>query len=285
MKKQLAEIGLDVTAISQIVITHAHLDHYGLVGRLSQLSRAKISLHQLEKDVVDSRYRATEETLRQTEQWLGVNGVPTDTLAIPQRAFGGMRRPDNPPVPATILHDGEIISNGVFRLEVIWTPGHAPGHICLYEPEQKILFSGDHVLPVITPHVSISTQSNTTPANPLGDFISSMDKLKPLKVNLVLPAHEGSFTDLATRIEEILQHHEQRNKEILMTIRAKPKTAYQISTEITWMPSLGGVRWQRLSIWDKRAAIMETLAHLEALRVEGRVSKLTDDSVFLYQHN
>ncbi len=282
LQKQLTEIGIDFKDISQIIATHAHADHYGLTGRLRQLSQAKISLHYLEKNLLALRHQNMDEFLRQTEQWLHSNGVPADELATLRTASAEMKGFTAPPLPDTTLRGGEIISVGVFNFQVLWTPGHSPGHVCLYESTQKILFAGDHVLPIITPNVSLQTQSSV---HPLGDFLNSLNTVKQLDVNLVLPAHEHLFTDLPARVDEIIQHHQQRNSEILEAIKSEPKTAYQISTEITWMPELDGVSFQNLAPWDKRMAVSETLAHLESMRVDGRVVKSPRDSIIYYQHN
>lgn len=282
LKKQLTEIGINFKDISQIIVTHAHPDHYGLAGRLRQLSSAKIALHYLEKNLIASRHLNMDETAYQTEQWLHSNGMPANELPPPRPASVGMRRPSAPTLPDITLQGDETISNGIFNFQVLWTPGHSPGHICLYEPTKKILFSGDHVLPIITPHINLQSQSDI---NPLGDFINSLNMVKQLDVSLVLPAHEHLFTDLPARVTEIIQHHEQRNSEILEAIKIKPKTAYQISTEITWMPTMGGVRFQNLAPWDKRMAVSETLAHLEAMRIDGRVDKFPRDSIIHYQPN
>ncbi len=281
LKRGLSEIGIDFKEISQIIATHAHRDHYGLADRLRQLSQAKISLHHLEKTVIAPRYQNIDEVIHEMDQWFQANGVPANELPTSQTAFVGMSQPPALALPDITLQGEETISTGVFNLQVLWTPGHSPGHICLYEPKQKILFSGDHVLPVITPNVSLMPQSTT---NPLGDFLNSLNMVKQLDVNLVLPAHEHLFNNLQTRVEEIIQHHKQRNSEILEAIKTEPKTAYQISTEITWMPELGGVRFKNLAPWEKRMAVSETLAHLKAMRVDGRVDNFPSDSIIYYRH-
>ncbi|MDD5037884.1 MAG: MBL fold metallo-hydrolase [Dehalococcoidales bacterium] len=277
LKKQLAQAGVGFQDISQIVVTHCHNDHYGLVGRLKQLTRAEIALHYLEKNIISPEDNDTGKLNLQTDQWLHINGVPSNLLPPPMPGWRG----SSLPLPDIILRGGETVSTTVFNLQVIWTPGHSPGHICLYEPTHKIFFSGDHILPVITPNISLSSPSAN---NPLGDFINSLNKVKQLDVKLVLPAHEHIFTDLPARVEEIIEHHEQRSLEILEAIKDKPKTAYEISGEIVWMPELGGARFQDLAIWDKRMAVSETLAHLEAMRVDGRVEKLPLNSIIYYQH-
>ncbi len=281
VKEQLAELRLDFKDIHRIIVTHAHSDHYGLAGTLRQLSQAGITIHHLEKNLIAHRYLNTDGFLQQTEQLLHINGVSADELPILQTASLASAQSVFPALPDITLHGGEIISTGVFNFQVLWTPGHSPGHICLYEPTQKILFSGDHILPVITPNISLLPQSGT---NPLGDFINSLNMVKQLDVNLVLPAHEHLFTDLQTRVEEIIQHHEQRKSEILATIKVNPKTAYKISAEITWMPGMDGVNWQNLTPRDKRLAVLETLAHLESMRIDERVDKLFRDTTIYYCH-
>ena len=104
-----------------------------------------------------------------------------------------------------------------------------------------------------------------------------------MDVNLVLPAHEHTFTDLRKRVDEIIHHHELRNLEILEALGDEPKTAYQISTHITWMPEFGGIHFHNLMPPDKRMAVSETLAHLEAMRIDGRVNQVQHDDIIHYQ--
>ena len=280
LKRQLTEIGIDFDDISQIVVTHIHADHCGLAGKIKSLSNAKLALHYLEKDFIESRgHMDMRKVLQQTKQWFHINGEPADESLQSQTAWVGTMK-FIPPLPDIMLSGGEIISVGSFNLQIIWTPGHSPGHICLYEPSQRILFSGDHILPIITPNIRLDSPSSS---NPLRDFINSLNAVKRLDVNLVLPGHEHFFTNLQQRVEEIIQHHIQRNSEILETIKTEVKTAYQISTEITWMPEFGGVNFQDLALMDRRMAIMETLAHVESMRFDGKVDKLFRDNIIYYR--
>jgi len=281
LKKQLDEIGVDFKDISQIVITHVHPDHYGLAGRLKQLSQAKLAMHLIERDFIESRYIDMDNLLQQMQRWLHINGVPSDELPELQTASIGMRKFVVPVLPDVILRGGETISIGSFNFKVLWTPGHSPGHICLYEPSQEILISGDHILPTITPNIGLHPQSSS---NPLDDYLNSLKALKQLDVNLILSAHEDPFTGLQRRIEELIWHHEQRKSRILETMKAKSKTAYQISAEISWLTDIyaSGVKWENLSSLDKRIAILETLAHLEHLEEQGVARRRTDNGRVLF---
>jgi len=281
LKKQLAAIGINIKDISQIVLTHIHPDHYGLVGKLKRLSRAEIALHYLEKDLIKSRYINTDNLLQQIARLLHTNGVPPAESSELQTASMGMLKFIAPTLPDVTFHGGETIPTGVFTFQVLWTPGHSPGHICLYEPTKKALLSGDHILPTISPHIGLHPQSSD---NPLGDYIDSLNTVKQLDANLILPGHEDPFTDLAARIEKLIQHHKQRNSKILALIKAKPKTAYQISAGMTWLSDKNGVNWQNLSPWNKRLAISETMAHLETMRIGRKVDKfLRNGTVYYHQ--
>ncbi|MBI2847736.1 MAG: MBL fold metallo-hydrolase [Chloroflexi bacterium] len=277
---QLAEIGVNFADIRQIVITHVHPDHYGLVGRLGEVSSARISLHPLEREIIAFRHLRMDEYLRQTQQWLRVNGVPPELISIMQPTPAEGRRLLAPALPdISVLQDGETISTGIFEFKVVWTPGHSPGHICLYEPGHKILLSGDHVIPGITPNISLSSPSG---ANPLGDFFSSLNKVKALDVNLVLPGHAQPLNDLPAAIEVVFHHHDFRIGQIVKSLSSHQKTAYEVSTELTWMLDEGGTTFDNLAPRNKSMAIMEALAHLEALRIDGRANKCTMDSTVYY---
>lgn len=278
--RELSEIGATYRDIKEVVVTHGHADHYGMAERVRQASGAKVALHHLDAEMVNSRHQLDEESARRMEEWFQANGAPANEFKVPQTSFGGNRPSQPPPQPDILLNGNEVISHGSLSLKVIWTPGHSPGHICLYEQERGLLFAGDHVLPVITPNISLPPNSE---ANPLGDFLKSLNALKNLRVNYVLPAHEGIFSDLSKRIDEILQHHETRNDEISRAIGEKPTTAFQASHAITWMPELGGVRFENLSSWDQRAAVSETLAHLRAMVVDGRATVNRENGHFLYE--
>jgi len=277
LQKQLAEIGAEIKDISQIVVTHIHPDHYGLVGRLKQLVNAKLALHDVEKGFIASRYINTDKLLEQTARWLDINGVPPDELPHIRDATLGLEQFVAPAYPNVTFHGGETISTGAFTFQVLWTPGHSAGHICLYEPNKKVLISGDHILPTITPNISRHPQSTE---NPLGRYLNSLNSLKQLDVALVLPGHESPFAKLKPRIDELIQHHEQRNLEILATTKGEPKTAYQIVKELTWG---GGTGWQDMPFFHERLAIFETLAHLELMTINGQIGKLSRDSIIYYR--
>lgn len=277
LDEQLLELGLGFRDITMVIITHVHPDHYGLAGRIKQISPTRFALHLWEKALIESRYVHYRELQAKIGHFMRRHGVPVEIAdpleraSLPALDFVTVAWPDE------VLYGGESFLFGDFEFEVLWTPGHSPGHVCLYEPAKKLLFSGDHVLPTITPNVSYHLQSGS---NPLGDFINSLHQVQRLPVNLVLPAHEEVFSNLAARVEEIVRHHDDRKRRILDILGKGHKTAYFIAKQLTW--NVPGNKLLRLEALQQRFAVMETLSHLELLRMEGLVERTSSGGIWLY---
>ena len=270
---------LKLQDIKKIVITHIHPDHYGLASKVKQLTGARVAMHRIEAEFINPRYKDFEVLLKETEKVLRRNGVPQAELPELKDASLWMNQFVTPDLPEVLLDDGDNISNGSFEIRVIETPGHSPSHICLYEARRKVLFSGDHILYDITPHIGFNPQSGD---NPLGDYISSLKKLERLAVNFVLPGHGPVFNSLRLKVADILYHHEQRKRHIIRAMNEGLKTAYQIAEDIPWMPKQGGAAFHDLAPWDRRLAVMETIAHLKLLSSEDKIGEVDMDGVSLY---
>ena len=145
------------------------------------------------------------------------------------------------------------------------------GTMCLYDRGSQILFSGDHVLPTITPNVSLGPRYAD---DPLGDYLNSLERVNKLQALQVLPSHEYVFTSLQKRVEEIKQHHNERLAEALSIVVANSQSVsgYHVASKLHWYSG----RWEELGPWERRAAVMETLAHLDYLRRQGKL-KMTSE--------
>jgi len=271
--------GFGFKDITVIAATHIHPDHYGMVDKLKQMSGARVALSDIEAKFVDSRYGKTDSLVEQVKKLLASNGVPEadltelaeSSLAIKQ--FVGVVKPD------IILKDGDKITVAASEFKIILTPGHSPGHICFYEPKRKLFFSGDHLLPDIFPHVGFHPQSGP---NPLADFFRSLEAMANLEVSFIFPGHGSVFSGFNLRLGELHYYHEQRQRSIMRIIESDNKSAYQIATEIPWMPAGESVPFNKLSAFDKRLAVMEILAHLKLLISEGKAQKVVKENIELY---
>lgn len=279
LRSHLAALGLEIGDIEQIIVTHIHPDHFGMAGKIKEASGARLALHEIEKAFIDSRHEWGGTSIAERmNAWLRLNGVPEEYLTAFNQASDETMSHVVAAVPDRGLRHGEILSTGIFDLEVFWTPGHSPGHVCLYERRHKLLFTGDHVLPVTTPNISIHIESDW---DPLGAYLNALKEIEGLEVILNLPAHEDAFEDLGGRIGQLFTHHDHRKQEIVQTITSCARTAFDISSRITWME--GQMQWETMLPLDRRIAVTEALAHLEALRSEGRVKRFIEEGVAYYQ--
>lgn len=276
LSRGLREIGASVKDITQIVCTHVHPDHYGMAGRIKQLSGASLLMHHIEAGFISSRYVTMQELLQETDEMLVANGVPHDEMVQLRDATVGLEKFIVPTPPDVVLHDGETISTGVFDFRAIWTPGHSSGHICLYEPERRLLFSGDHILPKITPNISVHPQSIE---NPLGRYLKSLKETRRLSVETTFPGHDEPFGAPMPRIDQLIRHHEQRSREVLGLVRNGGGTAFDVALEMKWGT---WASWRDLPNFHKRMAIFETLAHLEMMATNRLLDRLGRDGVNYY---
>jgi len=279
LQEGIKAANLKLRDIKKVVITHIHPDHYGLSSKIKQICGAPVAIHRVDAGFISPRYKDSADLIKKTEELLRQNGVPENELPQLKEASLWMNKYVTPDAPEVKLEDGDTISNDTFEFEVLWTPGHSPGHICLYERERRFILTGDHVLYDTTTHIGLNPQSGD---NPLGDYISSLKKLERLKVNFILPGHGPMFNALGLRIEKILQHHEERKRAIMQALRDGLNTAYEVTQRIPWMVNEGKSSFQDLEVWDKRMAVTETLAHLKLLMEEDRVGNVDMDGASLY---
>ena len=267
LEEGMVEHGSHPSAVTKLVITHVHPDHYGMSGRLKRLADCEVVIHEKDAEVINSRYFAPKSLTDEMSKFMVLNGVPP--VESPTMAQGSMGMIDlvAPVPPDTEVKGGETFKAGEFEFEIIWTPGHSPGHICLYEPNHKILFTGDHILPTITPNVSIHSQTH---GSPLGDYMRSLEKLLDLDVTYVLPAHEFDTRELKKRIGEIETHHEHRLAEMQGCVDRGGSTAWEVAGRVKWATGM----LADFEPFLQRAAVGETLAHLEYLFELGKLAKV-----------
>ena len=234
LQSGMVEAGCDIGDVQGVMVTHIHPDHYGLAGRIREASGAWISLHPADAELIHDRYDEPEDLLDRVAGALRRMGAPPEELEPLRNAAMPVRPFVDAVVPDVLLEDGARPEVPGWDLQAIWTPGHSPGHLCFYESRNELMLSGDHVLPRITPNIPFHPQAG---ANPLGDFLQSLDKLEPYQVNEVLPAHEYRFADLHRRLEELRQHHRERFAEVIEILGGGPQTAWYIAAHMKWSRS------------------------------------------------
>jgi len=264
-------LGLDESAVHTLVVSHLHLDHVGMSARLVNELGCRFVMHERAAKLVD-RYNDTPGYVDRLLRIGRTHGVPSRVLGS---VTGDLAtRPEYMPLihpPDHTVADGERIDIGDGRsLEVIHTPGHEPAHICLRDSRTGILFSGDHVLPRISPVIMWDEDLG----DPLGSYLASLQKILEMNPGITYPAH-GTLIDRGDeRARQILLHHDRRLLDMAELVRSADTTAWEVMLK-SFRPNLTPL--------EARLAFLETVSHLEHLRMTGRLQTEQRDGTVVFR--
>jgi glyoxylase-like metal-dependent hydrolase (beta-lactamase superfamily II) len=284
LRQRLTAAGFPIERVHTVIVTHSHPDHFGGAGRVRHESGARIVTHHRFRLMWDPSEPpdVDVEDLPEVAELLG-RRFPWDPTPWDgtQMTFSWRRklalkasrhfpRLMHTPVPTVRLHEADTISLAGREWVAIHTPGHTEDHLCLFDPSEGVMLSGDHVLPTITPHVG-----GLSPlADPLDAFMQSLDKVASYgdDVSVVLPAHGHPFKDLTGRVESIKQHHIERLDQLRATAEqiGRPATVSEYSTHLFSARVQGTM------------ADSETFAHLEHLRLLGEMERRVEPKPYQY---
>jgi glyoxylase-like metal-dependent hydrolase (beta-lactamase superfamily II) len=277
---QLGSLGVPFDAIHTLVLSHGHGDHAGLANGFARRSGARIVLH--ERDATFVGYpNASEADRQQFVTWLRRQGYPDEEIAalvgVVDIGTRGDRR-DEPILSDRLLTGGEVLPVGRYRFEVLWTPGHTPGHICLLDRQHGVLLCGDHILEIVTPNVGLHPLLEE---NPLPGYLASIQDLASQDLSAVLPGHGRPIPDLGALTHELEVRHESRRAQIRSLLTAGPQSPYEISTQVWAKP--GRRTWSSLHPHLRRNAVGMVAAHLELMAAaEPEVKSREEDGVARY---
>jgi glyoxylase-like metal-dependent hydrolase (beta-lactamase superfamily II) len=263
MRSGLKELDVDLEK-TDFFITHLHADHIGLVAEL-MTKTSRVYLGAIDASVAASDVERKKERIDQMFETYVSHGFPEEELRRAVNNHPGYRYVSPKPLHFTTLREGDKISIGDYTFTSIETPGHSPGHICLYEPMEKILLSGDHILFDITPNITRWPEMDDS----LGQYLASLEKTYRLDVKLVLPGHRSLMNDHKERIMTLRDHHNKRLNEALHALRNGGKTAWEVSPHLSW--DIAVRSWEKFPTVQKWFALGETIAHLKHLEACGSV--------------
>ena len=278
-REELRGERLSFEDINWVVVTHVHPDHLGLASKLRELCGAKIIMHRADAELVHSRYVDYGKLSEAMEAMLLSFGVPAAEASEMRDASAWAAQFVTAAEPDTLVEDGDTVSNGTFQLEVLHTPGHTPGHICLYDSRKRRLFCGDTLLFDAIPHVGIDPQSGDDPA---GDYIESLEYIGQKSVSFVFPGHGPVFNSLVIRTEEILRLLESRQRQVLSVLEEGLKSAYEVTRAMPWKVDGSDVTYDELQARERRAGVCEMAAWLKRLSNDGKVAGLNQNGKTVY---
>jgi glyoxylase-like metal-dependent hydrolase (beta-lactamase superfamily II) len=259
----LAAGGYALRDVSRIVVTHAHIDHYGLAGRLMELTGAELAMH-THTDLDCEKYRHPDTARARRRDTYADHGVSeAERTDLAEHLMRWMPYLHSVVEASRRLRGGEEMVVGGDRWEVVHTPGHSLGHVCLWSSGRRVLLSGDHLLPAITPPVTFERGFD---ADPLRSYLDSLRRVAALGPSLVFPGHGRPFGDAVGRIEAIIRNKLRRLESIRRAIEERPSTVTELADQLVAKAVLAHQR---------QLAINETLAHIAYLRWSGAVERRT----------
>lgn len=273
LREGIGRLGYKIADIKKIVLTHGHIDHFGLASQIKADSGAKVYIHINDRSMVDKFETSYERRVSFGRTLFQKAGFPESIIEKVieiNRAYKGYGQ--QVPVDCT-LEDGHELTLGRFKLTVVHCPGHTCGMVCLYDKARKLLFSGDHILKHITPNplIEASPGDGTKKFKALSHFIDSLKRIEKLDIDVVLPGHGDNIYEHRGLIGKILRHHESRKQRILAILRNGTR-ACQICEEL----------FPDLPIEEVYLGFSEVIGHLEVLELEGRVRSHEQDGLIYY---
>jgi len=262
LEMHLNKLGITFNDIKLLVGTHMHIDHIGLSQRLREFD-IPFALYKNSIDYLDEyndwsiRFK---DLIRMAKNEYTPVSFIDDLKSISTPLYAGrLEKPD------ILLSEGRVKS--IKRnLNVVFTPGHDYSEISLYDEKTKIVFSGDHILPRITPFIPVQNENS----NLLKEFLDSLDKVDHLDHEIIAPGHGNIISNPHKRIEQMKLHHQRRSERILGFLKNEDLTGWEISNKL--FP-------RDLDSLNLRLAFQETLAHLHLLKSQRRVEKNNKNGV------
>lgn len=259
----LQELGVDMPK-TDIYLTHFHTDHSGLVSSIASeettIYIGDVDRKLLERSGGDHSFW-DEMTKRYMKEGLSLETALDNQTKNPARIYVTKHL-----YPYTGMFDGDTIRVGKYDFRCVYTPGHTPGHTCLYCEKEELIFLGDQLLFDITPNITMWPMMEDS----LRQYLNSLDKIEKLSVRTALAGHRTNLPRYYERIEELKNHHKKRLSDTYGVVAAQQGlNAGEIAGRMKW--SIRAKCWDEFPSPQKWFALGETVAHLNYLIDEGKI--------------
>ncbi|WP_131017629.1 MBL fold metallo-hydrolase [Paenibacillus thalictri] len=266
------QIGFTFEQIRSIVITHHHPDHYGLAGWLQQQSGAPVYVSSLAKRQIEGLWGENRWLVGSMLEMYRENGLPADVYAEMVQHWQGNGEQVKPHAQLTELNPGSSIVIGGEHYEVVDMPGHAAGHIGLYNKADRLLLCGDAIMPDSLPDTCFVPGG--VDESPVESFLQTLKRMEAYEVELAFPGHYDPFSGFGKRLDELRELNAERQSRLLDQIRPEPVTAFEIYAR-SFPPAA--------SILQLRFGFTETLSRLRWAQELKLVEPVRQDGVVLYR--
>ncbi len=270
----LHDRGRSVAEVDHVLITHPHIDHFGLTARVVAQAGATVVAHEHAAAIVADMPAHFRREQAFFEPFLRSMGLPDSMADVvtkvpePYLAFQAAVDVDR------FVDDGDTITAGP-TFDCYHTPGHAPGSICFRPADGDVMFTGDHVLADITPNpvLSVRPDGSDDRTRSLPTYLASLKRLRSVDATRGYGGHRGPIDDLHGRVDETLSHHRTRREDVAERLEAAgPTTPYALMKEL----------FPGLPTTEVFLGMSEVIGHLDLLEAADRVDVSTTDGVTRY---
>lgn len=251
--------GLAFSDVEQVIVTHAHPDHFGAAAVLAARAGARI--------VCSGPERAGLIAPRDA----GDAYALLRRLGVPETVAGGLVGSGDRILARVVkfadpemvfpVYDGDRLRAGGREFICLLSSGHAEGHLSLWDPDDGVLLSGDHLLPRIIPVPTLVGGDETARRRPFVEYLDGLDRFEALQPEVLLPGHGSAFTDVALLTNRLRRHSEARADDVAAILADGPATPFDIAHRLQWQP-----QGARLVM-----GLANVQGHLDLLTEAGRV--------------
>jgi len=278
IKEALKKEGLKFNNINRIILTHGHMDHFGLASTFLEESEYPIDIYIHPEEMWRISTEFIENEIWSDElDWLQkLTDIPDDALNVMKknvRKYYSIAKPLDDLKP---MEDNDVFSGDGYNLKVIHSPGHAPGLCCLYESEHKVLFSSDHILKNLTPKPIITLSRERLRDQSYKSLIAyeqSLERVSKLDIKYVYPGHGEWIRDMNPIVEQCRIHHSQRRELVWKTLKKKKLPLYHLVKDV----------FPHSEKEDLFIALSEIISHLEVLVHNGRAAVIDQGPPVIYR--
>jgi glyoxylase-like metal-dependent hydrolase (beta-lactamase superfamily II) len=262
LERALEQVGKNLDQVELLVCTHAHSDHWGQAAPIRSRAECEFWLHPNHAHAFEAAERPESALARRLE--IGrQSGVPEQALQrYAERTKDIPSGVAEPIEPNRELVQGVEVESELGTWVAYETPGHAPSHVCLFQPERRLLISGDHLLG----RISLYYDYGWTP-DPVGEFLRSLEVAEALDARLCLAGHGRPFVDVGGHIEGNRRLVSERLQAVKRALVDAPRTVIDIVPEVYGEP---------LTSVNAALLLTQTLCYLRHLELAGAVEHVSD---------